>query len=165
MSTLIKSKTLLDLAKENKCVINGDLFKLIKGRKLRLTKTNRSGHAYPSKFIVKDMHPSHKAAKVRPNQSILFMIDNMNVFYHTNCYLSEMCLDIITVKELEEGIESLNKQLEDTKAEILICKELGIDEYDERLIKVIRSLGEIKKSKSKDKLKEAKEFLALIESE
>lgn len=165
MSKIIKGKTLIEFALANKCKNNTELFKLIKGKKLRTTGTNRSGHSYPSRFVAFDLHPSYGGQTINGNGTMMVSTSKRGTWNPTNFYLSEIELDSVKVSDLKAEADTLLKQSKNIESYIKICTDLKIDEYDEKLVKTIKALAEIKKSKVKDVLKEAKDFLAIIEEE
>ena len=159
MST-IKVKTLFDLAKDKGFKTNTELWGYIRNKTLKTVGNNRSGHNYPAKFKAVELHSSYAAYGTGNKNTYLQMrIDKNGSFQASAIYLDELALDAITIKDIEADIAALAKQKESAEAELQICKDLGIEEYDELLVKTIRVLDKIKTTKSKDRVKEAKELL------
>ena len=162
MTSIIKQKTLLDVAKDHDCKTIGDLWKIIKGKRLKTNGINRSGHNYPVRFTASKPYPTSLNSPLTKNNSLQFII-NDGTNWMNGIYPDELCLDFVTINEMEKELTGLSKQQELLKKEIDLCVELGIDEYDERLIKTIMSIQSLKKSKTKDKVKEARDLILMLE--
>ncbi len=166
MTTIIKHKTLFDLAQEKKCTTIGDLAKYIIGKQVKTIGVNRSGHNYPKTFKVKGINPNYYQYTTNSkNTNILFMINDSITWNNHVIYLNELCLDSISITDLENNRKSLLDQAAGIEQDITICKELGLTEYDERLIRTVKAIDTLKTNKSKDKTSIAKKFIKIIEGE
>jgi hypothetical protein len=160
----IKSKTIYDLASEKGFTRISDLDKFLKGKMLRTNGVNRSGHGYPKTFKVTSINPAYNNYTITANQGIQFCINGLSTFYGTTIYLTEIELDSVGIDTLEKEIQLTSNSVKELTRQLQVCKELGITEYDEKLIKTIVAIETIKSTKTKDKVKEAQSLIEILES-
>lgn len=141
------------------------LYRMISEKRLRtVIGINRSGHNLPAKFKSRVFPPtpgSNGEAKiVSPKTLAINPLPG-----YGSAYLTELALDTATKSELIDDIKNTELHLKDLKDKVALLDELGIEEYDDKVLKVMHALEKVKESKSKDKLKAAKDFIEIIERE
>ena len=165
MTKIVKSKTVLDFAISKGCKTMIDISKFVIGKSFKTNGVNRSGHNYPIKFKIYGISSKYLTYPVNPNGAVMFSINPDAMTMHTtSLYLNEICFDSKTVDDMKLEISNIESEKKILEEELSICQELGIIEYDELLVKAVRAIDNIKKSKSKDRLKEAKLLLETIQS-
>lgn len=166
---MIKVKSLYDIAIEKKITNTFELLKLIQGKRLRTIESNhKSGHNYSKEFV---MPTESNGGWANGN-----LIANPNTVLSGveqgkgSIYLSELALAVSTKKELEEELAQItddyNKTRNILEQKIEILEELGLEEYDEKIIKIVQVMDnfEPKKGSKLNKLEHAKLLAEALES-
>lgn len=157
----MKEKTLRDFVIENKINTVEELLNVIKDRKIRTSNVNRSGHTYPKKFKISQIHPTHLLADPKiANRILQIRMEGQSGFNPSNIYIDELILDSISLSELEEQSEKYNILKNNIDNQIKLCKEFGLEEIDEEILKVVSAL-ELTKDED-NKLLKAKKILEII---
>ena len=163
--TLIKEKSLYDIAIEKNFKTLGELYTFIKGKTLRTIKPtvgSASGHNYPAKFECKGSNYTINT-NIAHNVMIAYLLDGTSK--GSGIYMTELALYNSTLvdlqNELEHKKEQYQKEITGLEEQVNMMKELGIEEYDEKLIKAVVFLDKFTTVKKSERLDAAKELLNL----
>ncbi len=165
MTTIIRDKSVYDILVAKGITTNVQAIEHIKGRKVKTIKSRAnppSGHNYPSKFTIAKTISSPGASF-----NVHTMFNNLAEGGGRNSiYLEELCFDVSTKQDLVEELENIkniyNIQSKDIEEKLAILEELSIEEYDEKLIRVIQAIN-TSNSTEGTKIDKAKKILELIQ--
>lgn len=121
------------------------------GQKFKVIKNNM-GHNYPIDTIL--------TFKVPGTQSVIMTnIAEENPYGNS---INASCIELVnyTVEDMQKEQKELLKQVEDLQERIDYCKSLGIKEYDENLVKVLKTMAILKGLDSD--IEKAKQIATLI---
>jgi len=122
------------------------------GTKIKVV-SNSNSHSYPM-----DTELTLKKAVMSVSGSDMVTEVVGNTLRATDCILSST-----TVEDLEKRLTELEKEKKDIQAKIKFCKEAEIEEYDENLFKVYKTL-ELVDNATLDRKKKAALISKLISS-
>lgn len=167
MSTTTTVKSIYDHCIEKKINTTQEFFKLINGKKLRVIpgkNATKSGHNLPKVFTV-PINYTNGWTTGQMNPGELLVLSSL-VPTKSGIYLHELTFDVHTLDELETELVELNDSCKKLENKIELLKELGLTEYDEKIIKVVQLMDvfEPKKGAKYNKLEQAQKFVEALES-
>lgn len=157
---IIKTQSVWDYCVSKKIKTIAEYAKLLSEKNLKtIDAPAKSGHNYSSKFKASNLEGLfHDNGLLSKNTFLLLQVGRSGI------YPTEIAFDVITKNEILDLVKFHDDQRKEYLEKVKIMNDLKIDEYDEKLIKVIQALKSVKKSGHKDALKEAKEFIKTIEN-
>lgn len=148
------------------------LFEYIKNKELKTTNAPGlvSGHSYPKKFKTGDLITAGRTnTTIAENTSVsnIEFVNNIPTG-KTGIYLKQLELATITKEDLKNELKTIKeksiKQIDSLEKKINILEELGMEEYNEKLISIVDAVGAINKNaKPEEKLKLAEALLVALE--
>lgn len=148
------------------------LFAYIKNKQLKTVRHSlASGHNYPAKFKTGDLVASGHGNNNINGTTSISNIEYNNIGSRTGksgIYLVELEIYGTTkadlIVELADIKESSKKQIDDLEEKINILEELGMEEYNEKLISIVSAVGVINKdAKPKEKLQLAEALMVALD--
>jgi len=173
-------KTLYDVVVEKGLTTKAEVLEFVSGKKAKiiektLIKGPTSGHSYPAnlEFYIKKYSPTHSDSLVRlTNTTSLSSVVSKSktdltsdTRYGSNIYLHEIeYLDSYSKLDLHNQLVSCRKEYEekikDLERKLKILDDLGLEEYNDKLIKVANT---IIKCNNKISAKEAYEIATTVD--
>lgn len=173
MSTNVtKPKSLYEVAVARGIKNQQELYQFLSNRKVKVIKSDRSvsGHNYPPVFVI-DKNKIGNLLNTNPynHQVVLSNCEKDGTVSRSGIYLEELAMYTPTKQDL---IDDLNKATEefklvetDLKEKLALLEEVGLEEYDEKLVRIMQVLGnfEVKKGSKINKLEQAKLLAGALE--
>lgn len=172
MSTEIKPKSLYEVAIAKGIKTQQELYQFIGNRKVKVIKSDRSvsGHNYPPVFVVdKNKIGSLLNTSAYTHQTVLSNCEKGSIASRSGIYLEELTFYQPTKQDLVDDLNKLTEEFKAAEAELKnkleLLEEVGLDEYDEKLVRIMQVLGnfEVKKGSKINKLEQAKLLAGALE--
>lgn len=151
--------TVLDYLVKNNKLNSESIFKLLEGRKVKIciSKIQSSGHNYPSEFIVtRNLQGRLSSGSITTSSILSNIAVNSNGDYLGKgaIYLHEILVPLNTIEDLKLDLEKINSQKSEIEGKIKLLEELGLEEYDDKIIKICSAVNVINpKLTAEEKLK------------
>jgi len=160
--------TVLDYLVKNNKLNSESLFKLLEGRKVKtcISKIQSSGHNYPSEFIVtKSLQGRLSSGSITTSSTLTNIAVNLNGEHLAKgaIYLHEILAPVNTIEDLKFDLEKINSQKSEIEGKIKLLEELGLEEFDDKIIKICNAIGIVNPSlKPEEKLKFAQSIIEVV---
>lgn len=161
------------LTKRNK-LTKDDIIKLLAGRTVETVRSTirSSGHNYPPKFkIANAVDLAGKIANLSSNGTITTSTTLTNAAVDSNgilmgrstIYLHEILTPTYSIDDLKTDLEVLEGKKKELKSKIDLLEELGLEEYDDKIIKICSAVSVINpKLTAEEKLKFAQAITEVV---
>lgn len=160
--------TVLDyLVKHNK-LNQESVFKLLEGKKVKtvVSKIQSSGHNYPSEFIItKQLQGRLSLGSITTGSTLTNIAVDSNGTYLSkgSIRLHEILAPFNTIQDLKSDLEKINSQKSELESKIELLEELGLEEFDDKLIKICNVVSIVNPSlKPEEKLKFAQSIVEVV---
>lgn len=170
--------TILEYLTKNNKLTSADVIRLIAGRQLETvtSKISNSGHNYPKKFkCVADL--TGRISGLSSGNIVITTTSLANIEANpksgdptgrSGIYLHELLMPVSSktqlIEELTIETEKFKKFESELSEKIKILEELGLEEYDDKIIKIVSVMGAVNPDmKSEEKLKFADALVGALQ--